>query len=185
MPEQKSPSARTYIITGSRGAGKTHFCQQLALAARRAGLDVAGVLSLPVFDGVMRVQIVVEDLRSGQTRLLATRKSPEQPGSGIATLNWQFDSQGMAWGRRVLAEALPSDVLIVDELGPLEFEREQGWLSGLAAVDSQQYSVALVVVRPELLGNALLRWPEAYIVEIDTPEDSQEKAQQLARLLFF
>ena len=173
-----------YIITGSRGAGKTNFCQELAKAARRAGLDVAGILSIAVFEGVYRTQIVAEDLRTGASHILATRRDPDEPPQPLATRNWQFDPQGIVWGNHVLAASLPAGVLIVDELGTLEFEREQGWLAGLQALDSQQYSLALVVIRPELLANALQRWPDAYIVEIDTPEDSQDKARQLSKRLF-
>jgi nucleoside-triphosphatase THEP1 len=172
------------MITGSRGAGKTKFCQEIARAARQAGLDVAGIVSVAVFEGIYRKEIIAEDLRTGESHLLATRRDTEAPLQPLATRNWQFDPQGLAWGSRVLADSVPVSVLIVDELGTLEFEREQGWLSGLEALDSQQYSLALVVIRPELLGSALQRWPNAYIVEIDTPEDSQDKARQLSKSWF-
>jgi hypothetical protein len=35
-----------------------------------------------------------------------------------------------------------------------------------------------------MLGQAMLRWPDANLVEVDTPEDSQHKASVLARQLF-
>jgi hypothetical protein len=63
----------------------------------------------------------------------------------------------------VRAQAVPCGLLVVDELGPLEFERAQGWLSGLTALDSGEYELGLVVIRPELMGAALARWPEAGI----------------------
>lgn len=173
-----------YIITGSRGAGKTNFCQTLIRAARAAGWQVAGLVSNPVFDGSHRIQIVAEDLRSGETRLLATRKDPDLTSQEIATRNWQFDPQAITWGNTVLSASLPADLFVMDELGTLEFEREQGWLTGLTAIDSQRYRIALVVIRPELLAEALQRWPNPYIVEIDTPEDSQDKAKVLAARLF-
>jgi nucleoside-triphosphatase len=183
MSESTHPP-KLYIITGSRGAGKTSFCQAMAGAARSAGWQVAGIISNPVFEGSHRTQIVAEDLRSGQTRLLATRRETDQADQPLATRNWQFDPQAIAWGSAVLSTSLPSDLFIVDELGTLEFERDQGWQAGLLALDSQRYTLALVVVRPELLGEALMRWENAYIIEIDTPEDSQEKARQLSALLF-
>ena len=174
-----------FVVTGSRGAGKTSFCRSLVQAARQAGWQVNGVLSLPVFEGSRRVAIQVEDLRSGETRQLAARRDPDATGGAVQhTRNWDFDSEALAWGNQVLQASVPAQLLVVDELGTLEFERAQGWLAGLEAVDSLNYRAALVVIRAELLGEALVRWQDAYIIEIDTPEDSQEKAAGLARQLF-
>ncbi len=169
-----------FLITGSRGAGTTTFCSQLVQAAREAGWQVAGLLSRPVFEGPLRTAIDAEDLRTGAARRLATRSEQPTPGSKV----WQFDPETLEWGNQVLASSTPVDLLVVDELGPLEFERGGGWQAGLTAVDSRQYAIALVVIRAELLGDALLRWGEANLVEIDTLEDSLYKAQVLAKQLF-
>ncbi len=173
-----------FLITGSRGAGKTTFCSQLVQAAREAGWQVAGLLSRPVCEGPLRTAIDAEDLRTGETRRLANAVSPDSGQVTPGTKGWQFDPAALEWGNQVLAASTPCDLLVVDELGPLEFERGAGWQAGLAAVDTRQYAIALVVVRAELLGEALLRWGEANLVEIDTPEDSAYKAQVLARQLF-
>jgi nucleoside-triphosphatase len=170
-----------FIVTGSRGAGKTTFCASLVRAAREAGWRTAGLLSHAVFSGSLRTAIEAEDLTTGEIRPLAVR-SPDQPTPG--SREWQFDRETIAWGNRVLAASTPCDFLVVDELGPLEFERESGWQAGLAAVDSRQYAIAIVVIRAELLGEALLRWTEANVIEIDTPEESTEKARILAEQLF-
>ena len=177
-------NATLYIITGSRGAGKTTFCQTLVRAARAAGWQVAGLISNPVYESTRRTQIMAEDLRSGETRLLATRKDPDQPVQGIATRNWLFDPKTIGWGNTVLNNSLPADLFVMDELGTLEFERQQGWQAGLTAIDSRRFTIALLVMRPELLGDALQRWPDSYIVEIETPEDLEQKAKILAIQLF-
>ncbi len=174
------PAPLLFLVTGSQGAGKTTFCHGLVQAAREAGWRTAGLLSRPVFEGSLRIAIDAEDLHSGETRRLAVRSDTPTPG----TRHWKFDENTLAWGNRVLAASIPADLLVIDELGPLEFERDTGWQAGLAAVDSGQYAVAIVVVRPELLGEALLRWHEANLVEIDTREDSEYKAKILASQLF-
>jgi nucleoside-triphosphatase len=175
-----APPPLLFLITGSRGAGKTSFCAQLVQAAREAGWKPAGLLSRPVFEGEQRTAIQAEDVRTGESRRLAVRGDPPTPG----VKHWQFDPSALDWGDQVLTASTPCDLLVVDELGPLELERGAGWQSGLAAVDSEQYAIALVVVRAELLGEALLRWPNANLVEIDTPEDSEHKARVLAEQLF-
>ena len=168
-----SPAPLLFLVTGSQGAGKTTFCRHLVEAAREAGWRTAGLLSNPVFEGSKRIAIDAEDLKRGETRRLAVRSDTPTPG----TRHWKFDEPALAWGNHVLTDSIPADLLVIDELGPLEFERETGWQAGLAAVDSRQYAVAIVVVRPELLGEALLRWDEANLVEIDTREDSEYKAR--------
>jgi nucleoside-triphosphatase len=174
------PPPLLFLITGGRGAGKTTFCDRLVQSAREAGWKPAGLLSRPVFEGEQRAAIQAEDMRSGESRTLGVRSDDPTPG----LKHWQFDPAALEWGSQVLAASTPCDLLVVDELGPLELERGGGWQSGLAAVDSGQYAIALVVVRAELLGEALLRWPNANLVEIDTPEDSEHKAKVMAAQLF-
>jgi nucleoside-triphosphatase THEP1 len=169
-----------FIVTGSQGAGKTTFCDRLVSAAREAGWKTAGILSHPVFEEGRRAAIEAEDLRTGETRRLALRSERPTPGSK----HWRFDEVTLDWGNQVLANSTPVDLLVIDELGPLEFEREGGWQAGIHAVDSHQYAIALVVIRAEMLGEVLIRWQDANLVEIDTPEDSQRKASVLAEQLF-
>jgi nucleoside-triphosphatase THEP1 len=128
----------------------------------------------------MRTAIQAEDLRSGSTQQLAERSEQPTPGSK----QWKFDRATMEWCNQVFKASTPTDLLVVDELGPLEFEQDSGFQDGMAAIDTKNYAIALVVVRAEMLGEAMLRWPDANLVEIDTPEDSQHKAEVIAGQLF-
>ena len=167
------------ILSGDRDSGKTTFCMLVAEAAQKAGWQVGGVVSPALtIEGEKRA-IEAVDLRSGERRLLARPRQRWQ--DGIQTPHWTFDPQQMAWGDQVLAEALPCDLLIVDELGPLEFIREQGWLAGLTALDGGSYRLALVVIRPELLTNAQRRWPHARNLFIDGVEQAVSLAASFSQ----
>lgn len=72
------------------------------------------------------------------------------PGE-LRTTAYRFDSSTTQWGAALLDTACPCDVLVVDEIGPLELERGQGWANALNVLDSGQYELAVVVVRPALL----------------------------------
>jgi nucleoside-triphosphatase THEP1 len=161
--------AQLIILTGWRGAGKTSLCRQIVNQARVRRWDIAGVISPARFEQEQKIGIEVEDLRSGQTRLLARRRASKE--SAVCTETWDFDADVLAWGNTCLANAVPCKLLLIDELGPLEFEMGQGWLAGLEVLDGQRYQIAIVVIRPELFDKACARWANALTFNIDTPRD--------------
>lgn len=169
LQKNSSQTGNLWILSGSRGSGKTTLCQRLAAEARALDWDVAGVISPAVFNGSEKTGIEVLDLRSGESRQFARR--PLDPlGKPTAHSGWVYDQIALAWGNEVLEKAIPCDMLVVDEMGLLEFETNCGWKAGLAAVDSRSYRVGLVTIRPELLAAARKRWPFAGVVDMESPE---------------
>ncbi len=139
------------VLSGESGCGKTILCTQVARLAGAAGLDVAGLLSPARLVGGRKVGIDVQDVRTGRRRPLAEARAGSDPGAGPGTGGWRFDPEGLAWGAGLLGRATPCDVLIVDELGPLELLRGQGWQVGLDVLRAGGYRLALVVIRPALV----------------------------------
>jgi len=165
---------RRLIVTGARGSGKSRWCAALVASARARGLRVAGVASPAVLEGgalvgqgVRKVAIDLVDLASEERRRLAVVRRADEPGT--ATQRWRFDEDALAWGNERLRAAAGADVdlLVVDELGPLEFVRGVGFTEGLAAIDAGAYTVACVVVRPALVDEALRRWPDATVLDVE------------------
>lgn len=166
-----------WILTGTRGSGKTTLCRRLSAEAKSLNWDVAGVISPAVFDAAGKTGIEVYDLRSGESRLFA-RRPLDADGQPVPRPGWTYDQTALAWGNQVLSKAVPCDMLIVDEMGPLEFEAGLGWISGLEAVDSRAYKVGLVTIRPELVTAARLRWPFAGVVDMSAPESFLEPLEE-------
>lgn len=164
-----------WLLTGPRAAGKTTFCRHLAEHTRRAGWDVAGLLSPAVLEGEVKTGILAEDLRTGETRPLASAAC--HPPFDLSLGDWYLDRAVIAWGSHVLEASLPCDLFIVDELGPLEFELGGGWLIALTALRQPQYRLGLVVVRPELLENAQASLPVAGIISLDNSKDPAAEAR--------
>jgi nucleoside-triphosphatase len=138
-----------WIVTGWRGSGKTTFCQEILRRAHIAGWDAAGLLSPAIFNEGLKDSIWAIDIRSDEKRLLAA--SYPQTDTDLAFGEWFFNQETLAWGNKVLNSSIPCDLLVIDELGPLEFSLSRGWVSALQVVKTSQFRLALVVIRPELL----------------------------------
>lgn len=174
----KEPISHLWILTGEIGAGKTLACQRLVEEARGRGWDVAGVLSPGVYQNGQKVAIEAVDLRSSERRLLARRREVGAV-TDVHTHEWGFDPTTLAWGNAVFETAVPCDLLVVDEIGPLELEQGKGWVAALAALASRAYRLGVVVLRPALLVLAA-RWAPVHVLAIRHPNSSI----RLADLLF-
>jgi nucleoside-triphosphatase THEP1 len=165
-----------YLITGVQGSGKTTFCQALVDSAVSDGRSIAGVISPPVMVEGRKVGIDIVDLCTKQRRRLAN--TIDRGGNGPKTIRWAFNGKALAWGNQVLGNIPACDLLVIDELGPLEFERGEGWMHGFTAVDDGDFTLAVVVIRPDLVDKALEKWPYANILEIDKPENVDALAEE-------
>ncbi len=161
-------SSRLWIFTGPIGAGKTALCQRLIVEAQGQGWDVAGIFSPGVYQDGQKVAIDALDVRGNERRRLAWRIENEESGI-IHTQEWRFDPETLRWGNAVFETAIPCDFLVVDEIGPLELERGQGWIAALSAIDSRAYRLGVVVLRPSLLALAA-RWSPAHVLAVRRPD---------------
>lgn len=166
--QQREPSL--LLITGPSGTGKTSWCAAATRLARAHALPVSGLLSPAVMDGLHKRAIDLLDLNTGERRRLAQRCG-EEPAAGPVTGMWRFDPAAIAWGNSVLGKVVAGGLVFVDEMGPLEFEREQGLQAGLQLVDAGRYQVACVTVRPSLLEAARARWPHAQVITVRDESD--------------
>jgi nucleoside-triphosphatase THEP1 len=70
---------------------------------------------------------------------------------------YRFVPSSLKWGAKLLARAKPCDLLVVDELGPLELELSKGFANSLDVLAGGGFSLALVVVRPGLINELKAR----------------------------
>jgi nucleoside-triphosphatase THEP1 len=170
--QTRAPSL--FLVTGPSGAGKTRWCHKLIAAAQEQQWAVAGLLSPAVLDGGTKVGIDLLDVRSGALRRLATRV-PQQDGNGteagIVTGRWSFEPATIAWGNELLRQITPRDMVIIDELGPLELRQQQGFQVALSLLDAWRYRLACVTIRPSLVGAARMRWPWSQLVVVGESGD--------------
>ena len=169
------------IISGEIDSGKTSLCEWVVRELKQADWDVAGILTRGVFIDRMKIAFDAVNLRSGESRRLAELRRSSDTSMGPRTKRWAFRAETLDWANRVLQTAVPCQALIVDELGPLEFERKKGLQAGVEAIHSSQYNVALIVVRGSLLDEALKHWPDSHLVHVQSLDLIREQAGQILK----
>jgi nucleoside-triphosphatase len=169
---------KLWIISGEIGAGKTLLCAALIKQFQQSLWRISGLCSPAIFDGDKKVAISVVNLANQEIRQLAVY-DPKPDKSEDDPFRWRFDPQVLAWGNQAFITAVPTDVLVVDELGPLEMKRNQGWVHALSALDSRKYRQAILVMRPRLLSIALDHWPWGRTIFIKSVEQVPEICRQL------
>jgi len=168
--------AMNVLLTGKRQVGKTAICKQVAELARGLGYDPAGVLTPVILDEdgfpVVRHALMVSD---GQQRLLA-RTNGDLDGS--RTGRYSFDAGVLSWVVERLRRAISQgcDLLIVDEIGPLELEQGRGLAPLLSDLSAGRPPPLLLVVRPELIGQLQKQLPD---IPFRTFTVTQENRQAL------
>jgi len=83
----------------------------------------------------------VLDVRSGNLRRLTLGTGAS---AAVVQGRFRFDPETLAWGDAALAQATPCHLLVVDELGPLEIERGQGWPKAFDVLRGTDFALALV-----------------------------------------
>lgn len=153
-----------YIVTGPRAAGKSMLCATLIKTAQAQRLTVGGILCPAIFTDGHKTGIGIRDIATGEQRQLGSHAPA--PGFDLPVGCWHFDPHALAWGNAVLQQATGYDVIVIDELGPLELEEGTGFSAGLDLLDNGHFTAAYVVIRPELLTLARDRWPQAAVINL-------------------
>ena len=144
-------NGKVILLTGEKKIGKSTLCRKVCDWVRARGYKPAGIVCPALYDSDKRKRgFMAEDVRTGKQWVLGTReKKLFGPGYGSYT----FSRSGLHRAVRILKRAPKKgcDLLVLDEVGPLEMERGEGFRSALDMLTSQKYVNLLIVVRPSLI----------------------------------
>ncbi len=174
-------SRRVTLLTGARGAGKSTVCLRMGELARGAGIAVAGIASQGVFRQGARVGLEAVDLATRERWLLA---STVEQQDGPAVGPFSFSLSGLQRALAVLDRALDrfaqsaalpgTGLLILDEVGPLEIARHQGFFPVVARLRITPSPDLLIVVRPELVGELRAALGDGRFTVVEVTRDSRD-----------
>lgn len=166
---------KLYVMTGDFMTGKTTWIIDMLERPEAQALDIAGVISPAVFGNGKKTGIDALLVPDGERLELARPRTGEfvdersahsganpdldpNPNPNPEQLGWKFSAEAMACINEHFAACEGCGLLIVDEIGPLELMRGQGYIEALHLLDTGSPDAALVVIRPALLEVARERW---------------------------
>ncbi len=144
---------KVFIITGKRGVGKSTVCRKVFNLVYMKNHKPAGIISPPIYDSEgNKVGIMLENLITNEQWLLALTNSNtnlEGPFYGL----YKFSREGLNKAINILKEAFQSgcDLIVLDEIGPLELEKGDGFKPIIELFTYKKDMILLIVVRPSLI----------------------------------
>ena len=162
------------ILTGLSDSGKSTVCRRVVERAGEAGMRVGGVLTEKTISGKERT-LHVRDLNDNTVILLArTNWTQTGPQHGAFT----FSNEGIFLGIKAIGRGVSFDLLIVDEIGPLEL-KGRGFYPILHLIRKARQCI--VVIRPQIVEffREKLQLDESFRVIEVTAENRDELVDQL------
>jgi nucleoside-triphosphatase THEP1 len=172
------------ILSGEENVGKSTLCKRIIEHGMLRNIIVSGIQSDLEIINSLRKAINSFDIKTGEMMNLAVYSpgwDKEKPKR-----KWKFNKQAIKWGNDVLRRSLPADLLVINEIGYLELEKDGGWNECFNLLESDQFKMALVVIRPELLELTKKRYENLSIYVLNKynrKEIEKELIDKLDRLL--
>jgi nucleoside-triphosphatase THEP1 len=145
-------NCRIVLITGERQVGKSTALRSAVTGLRDAGMQVSGLLTHRTGPH----DLEVTELHSGASYALT---QPFTTAHKSPTRNFAMDPEALQRSSEAMRAGFPTEVFILDEIGPLELVHQQGWVAAFELLKQEVYTLACLVIRPDLLGAAINELP--------------------------
>jgi len=167
-----------FVVTGDSGVGKTTVVMCAAERLKQRGLKIGGVISREIRSGNVRVGFEFVDLTTNERVMLASTT-----GSGPRMGKYFINLDGCRFAAEILIKAIKfSDVIICDELGPMEFKSKvfADCVEGMLALDKP----VIVVVHKKLQHPLIdkFRKKTSFLINIDLQNRNKAPDLLLDRL---
>jgi len=140
-----------FILTGPVHSGKTTLVKNVARELKRQEYRIGGFLSEAVWENEATVGYDLFDLRE-ETSIPLVRRTGEEKWQKIGS--YFFIPQGLARAEKIILREKDVDILVVDEVGPLELSGKGFW-PALKQVIFHPLNIYLLVIRKNILEDFL------------------------------
>jgi len=159
-----------FLVTGKVHGGKTSYLLKLVEQLKHRDFKVGGFLSPGSFESGERSGFRLQNIQSGLELTLASiRKTPGWFRYRRFWFNPDAFRQGREWISFSLSE--DPDVLVIDEVGPMELEGS-GWSESLVTLQNSPAPIQVWSVRETLIPELGKRWnlPYTRVIQIEETE---------------
>jgi nucleoside-triphosphatase THEP1/energy-coupling factor transporter transmembrane protein EcfT len=151
-PRLPSSAAPVIVATGKPGTGKTTILLDVLAGLAGAPDRVVGIAQPGLFEHGRKVGFRIRDLDSGETTEFAQLVDRAEGQHGT---RFQFLQRGLDLAARALGKASPGDLLVIDELGPMELRGIGHMPAVRAAMSTPGLRATVIVVRTHLVPSLL------------------------------
>jgi nucleoside-triphosphatase THEP1 len=165
------------FLTGEKGIGKSTLCKKIADIVGARGYRCAGILSPALFNKRgERVGFFAFDISTGRSWLLGHMSlCLRGPRYGP----YRFSMRGFRKAERCIRKSRKKgcDILMLDEVGPLEMEMGEGFFPILGPLLNDRAVTLLCVVRPSLLNAVSLCAEDRNVITVELSLENREELQ--------
>ncbi|MCD4745882.1 MAG: hypothetical protein K8R58_06245 [Bacteroidales bacterium] len=145
-----------FIITGTKGSGKTTFVIDLIDILKQKKFSIGGIISKGFWENDQRSSFDVINVKTGESVLLCNRTGFE---------NWRkykhfyFNPKGISFGKKAIdsLNLKKNDIVVIDEIGGLELEA-YGWTEIIDKLIVFPDLIMIWVVRDSLVKKVINKW---------------------------
>ena len=133
---------RLFLITGSPSVGKTTVLMKTVDFLKGKGYSVGGMISRDVRSAGSRIGFELTDVSSGRSGWLARVDQKQGPIVGKYRVN--LEDLGGLGANAIMQAVEKSDVIVIDEIGPMELFSQQFKQSVISTRESSKPAVCTV-----------------------------------------
>lgn len=141
-------SKNIYIVSGHSGSGKTAWLTKAIDFLKKNNFVVGGVLAPGVWENGEKIAIDSVLYPEASRITLAVRKPDFAEGY---SRKWKFDDQMVEKINNHLKQLNSCDYVVIDEIGPLEIIKHQGYTNAIKILEEAKFDNVIVAIRPSLV----------------------------------
>jgi nucleoside-triphosphatase len=169
------------FLTGEPACGKTTVIRRIVNILASQGMKVGGIISGEIRPGAVRVGFSLEDVLTHETGTLAHVNLSDGPRVGKYRVNLSdIERVGAGAIQRAIADA---DVIIIDELGPMELHSEPFIAAVEMALRSPKHLIGTIHKRAShRLVTAIKSNPNYQVIEVTVNNREQMPSKILEQV---
>jgi nucleoside-triphosphatase THEP1 len=140
-------SCKIALVIGPKNSGKTSYLKTVVSRTQHKGLTVGGILSVSHANDLEKKDYFLCDIQTNREELLASTVT--HSGHTIQYGEYRFNPKIFELGNQILQKSIHSDLIILDEFGPLELQ-QSGFYQGFDFLLNHYKGILIIALRPAL-----------------------------------